>query len=184
MKLSRFSSLLIPALAAVALTVSGCSSLSITTDHDPEADFASFTTYGFPEQDNHAPESLFDRAIRRSIDGEMSARGLTRTETNPDLYVVFQASVNEVVTGATVDHWNTGGWGWYGGWGGGMGTSTVNVNSYNQGTLVVDMVDRDANQLVWRGIAEKSVDDQPTVDQDKINEVMAKLMEDFPPSGS
>ena len=92
------------------------------------------------------------------------------------------ASVDEVITGATVSHWNHGGWGWYGGWGG-MSTSTVNVNSHNQGTLIVDLVDASNNQLVWRGIAEKSVNDAQAT-REQLQPIVQKLLADFPPGGS
>lgn len=168
-------------LFIVAGSISGCSSLSVTTDHDPTADFSQYETYGYASQDPANPQSLLDAALNRSIDSEMERKGLRKSDS-PDIAVVTQASVNEVVTGATVNHWNSGGWGWYDGWGGGFGTSTVSYNRYNQGTLVLDLVDTAQNKLVWRGIAEKAVDPNAPINQEELDEIVTKLMESFPPS--
>jgi hypothetical protein len=51
------------------------------------------------------------------------------------------------------------------------------------GTLVLDMYDRSANQLVWTGNATKTLD--PSKSQEKnqqnLNKAMQKLLKNYPP---
>ena len=37
------------------------------------------------------------------------------------------------------------------GWGGGFSTTTINYDTYVDGTLFIDMIDTKKNQLVWQG---------------------------------
>jgi hypothetical protein len=165
---------------SVVAVLNGCSTLSVSTDYDPEVDFSTFKTYDWGSENPGAPRTIFESTLRGVVDEEMAARGFTLDSDNPDLLVVPHASLEEVVTGATVNHWNHHGWGWYGGWGT-MGTSTVSVNSFNQGTLILDVVDKSANRMVWRGIAEKAVNDA-RVSRENLQPVVQRMLEDFPPS--
>jgi len=77
-----------------------------------------------------------------------------------------------------------GGYGPYGwGWGGGMGTTTTQVRDIVVGTLVIDMADAKANQLVWRGMGVKEVDTQAKPDKrDKsITNAVNKIFKNYPP---
>ena len=73
--------------------------------------------------------------------------------------------------------------GWYWG-GGGMGTSTTQVRTYRVGTLVVDVWDAKAEQLVWRGIASDTLGQDPQKNQKIAAKALAKMFEKFPPPGS
>ena len=60
----------------------------------------------------------------------------------------------------------------------------MHVQSYTEGTLIVDMIDKERNELVWRGEATKAVSE--TTDQSKVQErirkVVDKLLEAYPPA--
>ena len=80
---------------------------------------------------------------------------------------------------------NTTGYG-YGGWGGwryGGGMQTTTVTEIPTGTLVIDLVDGKSNTAVWRGIAKDQISTSATPEErnQKVNEVFAKLFENFPP---
>ena len=51
----------------------------------------------------------------------------------------------------------------------GMGTSTTQVRTYAQGTLVVDIWDVNKKELVWRGVGSDTVSDSPESNAKKIN---------------
>jgi len=57
------------------------------------------------------------------------------------------------------------------------GTDTY---EYEVGTLIVDFVDAKTKSLIWRGRATGVVD--PDIGSEKINEIIKKLLENFPPS--
>ena len=167
-------------LAATILFAAGCgSSVKVTTQHDETVDFADYGSYAWvpePEGEDRAASSFVFRYIKQAISDEMAARELEFDESNPDVLVAYHAAVNQQITGATIDHWGYG----RGRYGGGWGTSTASVNSYNEGTMVIDVIDAQRNELVWRGVANGAVD-KPESAQEKIPETVAKLLADFPP---
>jgi hypothetical protein len=59
----------------------------------------------------------------------------------------------------------------------------VDVRDVPVGTLVVDLVDRARRELVWRGVAQGTVDPRATPEkaEQRANEAMAKLFAGFPP---
>ena len=177
---------------AVALLLigmlSGCgSSVRVVTDHDPETVFSSYRTYGWMP----APEEfLMERGfiwndIKQAIDNELEQRSMQQVQSSPDVYVIFHASVEERITGATIDRYGYGYGGYWGRgrWGGYGGTEQVRIESYTEGTLIVDIIDADTNELVWRSVATGAVRnaDNPERAREKIPEVVAQVMEGYPP---
>ena len=67
--------------------------------------------------------------------------------------------------------------------GGGGG---VSVNTSEKGTLVIDFITASTNELIWQGIAKGTLKpDQSQEKQEKrINEVVTKLFENFPPDSN
>ena len=81
------------------------------------------------------------------------------------------------------------GWGYGWGWGGprwgygyafwpGWGYTTV--STYHEGSIVVDIVDREKEQLVWRGVATRVLGKKSS-SEEKIDQTMGRLMAGFPP---
>jgi hypothetical protein len=62
-----------------------------------------------------------------------------------------------------------------------MGTATTTVSEYQVGTLVVDVFDAKSKSLMWRGIAQDEVSDDPKKNIDKIEKASDKMFMDFPP---
>jgi hypothetical protein len=56
---------------------------------------------------------------------------------------------------------------------------TVDVQQYNEGTLVIDIVDADSGKLVWRAASKKKVSGKDA-SQDKLNAVVADMMKTLP----
>jgi hypothetical protein len=54
------------------------------------------------------------------------------------------------------------------------------VRTSVEGTVVVDVLDGSHRRLVWRGIAE-GVFTKPDPSDERVAEVVARLMESFPP---
>ena len=147
-------------------------------------DFSKYKTYKWVKVPNaQYPNQILDDQIIQAIDAQLATKGLTRTEDNPDLYVTYQAALNQE------KQWNsysTGGdmWGW-GGWGGwgGMSTTTTTSKTINIGTLNLDMYDVGTKKQVWRGEASKTLGSgkDPAKVEKNINKAMAKLLKKYPP---
>jgi len=166
--------LLVPALALAQKT---------SYDFSKTANFASFKTYA-TKDGTKVGQQLIDDRIASAIDAAMASKGFTKTASNPDVYVVYHVAFDKEKDISTFSSGYGGGYGPYGwGWGGGMGTTTTQVRDIVVGTLVIDMADAKANQLVWRGMGVKEVDTQAKPDKrDKsITNAVNKIFKNYPP---
>lgn len=151
---------------------------TVSTNSMPGTNFAKYHTYKWVSvPDAKYPNEIMDAQIKASIDAQLSAKGLTKTDSDTaDLYVDYQVSVSQAT------QWNAYGMGGGYRWGGGMATATQ--STIDTGTLVLDMYDPATKQLVWTGRASKTID--PGNSQEKkqknLNKAMQKLLKNFPPS--
>jgi hypothetical protein len=154
-------------------------------DYDKSASFAGYKTYA-QKEGTKVGQQLIDDRIVAAIDKELAAKGLTKSEANPDLVVVYHVAFDKEKDISTYSSGYGGGYGPYGyGWGGGWGGSTTNttVRDILVGTLVIDMADASKKQVVWRGMGVKEVNTTANPDKrDKsINEAVKKILKNFPP---
>ena len=156
-------------------------------DFDKTADFTAFKTYALKDG-TPVGQPLIDQRIVAAIDTQLTAKGLKKSDANPDVYVIYHVAFDKQKDISTFSSGYGGGYGpygygWGGGWGGGMATTTTTVRDILVGTLVVDMADAKKNQMVWRGMGVKEVDVQAKAEKrDKtINDAVKKVLKDFPP---
>lgn len=160
------------------------SAQDIRFNYMPGTDFSKYKTYKWVKIPNaQYPNSILDQQIMQAIDTQLATKGLSKTEDNPDLYVTYQAAVNQekqwnsYSTGG--DYW---GWGGWGGWGG-MSTTTTTSQTINIGTLSCDIYDVSQKKQVWRGDATKTLGSgkDPAKVSKNLNKAMAKLFKKYPP---
>jgi Domain of unknown function (DUF4136) len=169
-----FIALLVPA-AAIAQKVS--------YDYDKSATFATYKTYAHKDG-TKVGQPLIDERIVAAIDAQMALKGFTKSEANPDVFVVYHVAFDKQKDISTFSSGYGGGYGPYGwGWGGGMSTTSTQVRDILIGTLIVDMADAKKGQLAWRGTAVKEVQTQanPEKRDKSINEAMKKIFKNYPP---
>ena len=155
----------------------------------PGTDFAKYRTYKWVRVPNaQYPNQILDGQIMRSIDAQLAAKGLSKSEgDSPDLYVAYQAAVNEekqwnsYSTGG--DMWGYGRWGGWGGYGGGMQTTTTTSSTIHTGTINLDIYDVGSKQQIWRGEASKTLGSgkDPNKVQKNLDKAMAKMFKNYPP---
>ena len=154
-------------------------------DYDKSASFAGYKTYA-QKEGTKVGQQLIDDRIVAAIDKELAAKGLTKSEANPDLVVVYHVAFDKEKDISTYSSGYGGGYGPYGyGWGGGWGGSTTNttVRDILVGTMVIDMADANKKQVVWRGMGVKEVNTtaNPEKRDKSINEAVKKILKNFPP---
>ncbi|WP_440053290.1 DUF4136 domain-containing protein [Pseudoalteromonas sp. T1lg65] len=173
-------------VASLVLVLGACTQTP-DWDYDRSVQFANYKSYAWsPDADlkNHGREyqvnDLMEKRIRNAISSEMAKQGFTLTDANSaDVLVNYHASVDtkleedemHISYGA---RWNYWGLGWQ--------THTT-TREYEVGTIVVDMIDRNSNQLVWRGAKEGRLRNKQTPEQRtaSINKTIAELLSNFPP---
>lgn len=170
------------------LLLAGCATGPlISSDSDPQADFASYRSYGFysplavePKGYSTPSSNVMKAAVRR----EMEARGYVYDESEPDLLVNINAYVNErqdVVSMPEVNYtyyysyrantyfavpfWS----------------ERTSVSRYREGTLNVDLVDARAKRLAWEGVAVGRVARlKPGEREQRINATIAEIFAAYP----
>ena len=175
MKLKALPVLLVAATLA-------CSTLKTSADYDPKTDFSRYKTWGWKD-DQSIKDPLWVKRIQDAIESTLSTRGLTRNEQNPDVWVAVHARFSEQTQIRTYDTgWGYGyGWRYGGAYGGGMTTSTV--EQVPVGTLIVDLVDANRKEMVWRGTGSDTLNPQrsPEEKEKALREAIAKMFENYPP---
>jgi Domain of unknown function (DUF4136) len=141
-----------PCIVAVAVVwLTACQTApEIRANTASAADLSGYRTYGFETQPGVDREvsSYFQAAISR----EMEARGYLRVDSNPNLLVSFNASVQER---AMVDSTPGPLSGAYYGARAGMSTPAEVTTVRSQlGTAIIDVIDTSQWKVVWTGSAE------------------------------
>lgn len=77
-----------------------------------------------------------------------------------------------------------GGYGWYNPWWGPYG-GRVDVSHYSEGTLVIDIVDFQEKDMVWRGLGTAVLkgNSNPEKIQAKVDQHVTQILAKFPPAG-
>jgi Domain of unknown function (DUF4136) len=154
---------------------------------DKDTDFSKFKTYKWVAIKDSTPvDDLTDKQVKEAFDATLATKGLSKVDgDNADLLVGYQTAIGSE---KQFTSYNTGwgyGPGWYrGGWyGGGGGMTTGQTSTIYTGQLALDMYDSAHHDLVWRGVASKTLDPKakPEKRQKNLQKAVAKLMKNYPP---
>jgi hypothetical protein len=179
------------ALAAVAVA----QKVEIKTNQAPNTDFKVFKTYAWlppvPVVKNVAPDAVTNPtlseealmpALVAAVDRELAARGFTKAPAeSADVHVAYFAALSVGFDQSYLgEHY-----GYITGWASPIPIGlapTTNVNVYEKGTVLVDMVNRAANKAVWRGTALTRIAQEHSVDKriERINDAVKRMFEKYP----
>jgi hypothetical protein len=178
-------------LLAVALLLGGVTATmaqDVRYDYDKDKDFSKFKSYKWVSiKGADQPDELTGKRIMAAVDAELATKGVTKTDSDTaDLYLAYQTAVG---TEKQFTSYNTGwgyGPGWGAGWyGGGMNSTTTygSTSTVYVGQLDLSMYDPASKQLVWRGVASKTLDPKakPEKKEKNIGKAVQKLLKNFPP---
>ncbi|GEM_PF-428900 len=178
----------------ILLFISGCSTIKVNRDYNPAVSFSEFQTYewildepkktGDPRIDGN---TLLQNRVKSAVNNSLASKGYQKvTSGTADFLVTYHVTLDKQTKIQTINTYNRYGPGW--GWGYGrnyypaMGTETF-VYTYDQGSLIIDIVEPVGRELIWRGSATDKVNFSHTPEQkkQKINEAVGKLFQQFPP---
>jgi len=179
-------------LSVFTLSLIGCSSIKYSTDFDPTQDFSTYKTYRFANPSEVDPEDLLNqyplikKRVVAAIEEDFAAKGFQLAEEGePDFVVLLAAGSKERMQVTNTGGYGYGGWyGGYRGYGGyGYGGSTY-VSYYEEGALVIDIVDWQEKELSFRGTATGTLDKSektPEESQADIDNLVTNILAKFPP---
>jgi hypothetical protein len=146
--------------------------LDVQTGFDPKFPLSQLKCFSFAIQERKPPDGLAanpqaENLVRENLEFQFSAIGMEKVSTEPDFLFAFYAKSVLRTRWQTPSH------------GGPSSSGNAAPEGYEVGTLVVDIVDRKSNQVVWRGIATKTL--SPTRDKanQAVRETCVKLAKKF-----
>ena len=176
------------AVAVVAVGVSGARAQDVSYNFAKDAKFSDYKTFKWIDavKGSDQVDQITDNNLREALEKGLAAKGLTKTDSDDaDLYIGYQTAIG---TEKQLNSYSTGwgmGPGWGGGWYGGMAseTTTGSTSTIYVGQLGLDMYDSKGKDLVWRGVASKTIDPKakPEKQEKNINKAVAKLLKNYPP---
>ena len=176
----RFMSLIM-----LSALTAGCAAMTVSSHIERSITFTDYATYdwgprdalptGDPRLDNNP---LFRDYVEGAIEKMLAARGYERTAgVEADVLVHYHASVTDRVDLNSVDMSH----------GYCYANCEPRVIRYQQGTLVIDLVDRRTNKVVWRGWAQDTmdgvIDDQERLER-QVDDGVGRMMPLLPRGGA
>lgn len=170
-------------LLVVVMALSGCTRYAVT-DYDREAGFGDYQSFALqPRDGSESIQSLDASRIENAVTRQLSERGMEKVPAEQADVVLRYAIDDEKRTesrGPTV------GLGLGIGrspFGFGMAHSPVRTREIQEGKVVVEMVDRAAERVVWKGIAQRNLTETMSPDRRStlINRVVDEMFDKYPP---
>jgi len=188
----RFASLVVAVLLALGVAVSA--GVKVRADFDKEYDFTKPKTFGWHpdgagevkmlQQSGDDPVKLierFDPVFKDAIATELAKRGLVvATNGKPDIvihyYVLIGPNSESQFRGqfvGAVPPWGLPD----------FAMTNTSFKIFEQGTVVLDLMDAARKEIVWRGVAEAKIDREklPAERDKRIRDGIADLLKKFPP---
>lgn len=144
----------------------------VKVDYNHSTNFNQIKTYSWSEV--HTSNSIWDARVKEAIDKQLAAKGWVEVPAGGNVALV---AVQKVAIRQQYDTIYDG----FGGrrWGG-MGDSTLTVDSYKVGTLIVSMFDAPSKQLIWRGTSSRDLAGSPGKNTKKLDSDIGKMFKKFP----
>ena len=156
-----------------------CSAVyNVSYDYDEHFNLVNISTYDWlPIPQNANINNLDAARIKNAVNDELQAKGLKLTSQNPDFLIAADIVTKEK---QRFTQWGYPYYDLYGIYG---GPWALDYYQYEEGTFILDFVEPDSKNLIWRGAAKVALDNaNPPEKRDKlIKEAMQKILQNYPP---
>lgn len=169
--------------------LTGCATTRMNFDYDRDVRFGELKTFAWlakatPETANDPiTNSIVEKRFRRAISDGLSAKGYRFAEDNPDFTVTYHVSVGDdeetIYTFGDTVHPYPYRRGFY--FLGGMSLNSRTIRSgYRDATIIVDVINADGKELMWRGWSAESITGA-SISEHTITKAVTKILKSFPP---
>ena len=167
------------ALPPFLTAVCGCSAPGPVYDFDTQARFNSYQTFSWLEPAVEGPKLIqpVEELIVESVNKDLESKGLRLVDNSGDLLIIYHPGFREkiVVGSYGYDYWPAR-------WGFGAYFNGADQYIYPKGTLIIDLVDRRKNHLIWRGSTDNAIKSGAAEKQvERINQAVAEILANYPP---
>ncbi|WP_460894702.1 DUF4136 domain-containing protein [Rufibacter soli] len=170
------------------------SSYNVATDFDKATDFQAYKTWRWYQDQPVAKDSanrryttFLDKRVKNAVEAEMQRRGFTKAtgKEKPDMLLAYDFTIEnqqrlrpDFISVPSIG---------YGYWYGYRYAYTYNrlyntttVQDYQEGTLILDVVDAKTNELIWRGTSATSANER-SLNDERVQKIVSSILAKFPP---
>ncbi len=144
----------------------------VSVNYDHNASFSQYHTYAWGGNNtNQIRNSILAQVAQQDINAAMQGKGLQMVQEsqNPDLILTASGGEREQTS------WNA--WGMRG-IGGGMGGISPEQNV--EATMIVSLYDTKTQSLIWRGIAQNTLNNNGNKNQEMVEKAVQKMFKQWP----
>lgn len=176
-------------MCVLSLLAVSCTTLQVTVDYNPDFDFGDISSYAWLPNDAPAGtdfrvnNALVNDRVVAAVDARLEAKGYRKIDSGtPDVYVSWLGAIDRKLRVDTINnYYGTYGHGRHGCcWGGPQRTI---ISEYDEGTLIIDVLNGADHKLVWRGTGSDYIraTKSPEETTRNINAAVTGILENFPP---
>jgi len=151
-------------------TIAAAQQVSVNYNHNQS--FAQYHTYAWGSNNaNQVRNSILAQVAQQDINSALQGKGLRMVQENqnPDLIVTGNGGMRQQTSYSA--------WGMRG-IGGGMGGITPEQSV--EATLIVDLYEAKTQSLVWRGIAQNTLNQNGNKNQQMVEKAIQKMFKQWP----
>jgi hypothetical protein len=161
---------LLTMLVSITSAIAVAQQVSVNYNHNQS--FAQYHTYAWGSNNANAiQDSILAQVAQQDIDSAMQAKGFSKVQESqtPDLILTANGGLKQQTSYSA--------WGMRG-IGGGMGGITPEQNVI--GTMIVDLYDAKTQSLIWRGIAQDTLSNNGSKNQQVVEKAVQKMFKQWP----
>ncbi len=173
--------LFILSISTSLLLVNCSNQIRVRSDYDKDVNLTTYKTYAWlPTKEIESKNNpllyneLTDKRIKKAVDLQFQAKGIPNTEVSPDFLVHYHIIIeNRSTVRSTPYGYNYSPY-WM--------RNQLDVYQYQEGTLIIDLMDAKNNNLIWRGWASEVLNNNdPELTEKEIAEAVYSILKQFPP---
>jgi len=176
-------------VSLLLVSLSACETLSTHSDYDHSQSFAGYRTFAWmapdpmitpPGQRDSEVSPLNRRRVIEAVESDLAAKGMTKVQdaSSADFVIAFTIGARDKINVNSYPEPYQGAWHW----GYPNYWSGVDLNTYTEGRLAIDIFDGSSRQPVWHGVATKRINASDRRNaEEQIQKAVGAILKDFPP---
>jgi hypothetical protein len=154
--------------------------MAIQSDQDPAVSLDSYASYTWSPNRRVSGDVRVTPAlrtqVREDIDRHLADKGYVRVNSGADFSVAWQVTIEGETIVQTLDYYS----------GSNFKATVGNTGpvqrNYEEGTLIIDVMEGESERLIWRGTAKAEVRQRPSIEERsaKVAEAVQKVLAQFP----
>ena len=170
--------------------IAACSNVRVSQDYNPAADFSVLQEYSWKTEEQkktgnaRIDNPLLHTRIRNTVDRYLADKGyLKAPKGHPDFYVSYEYAIESKIVSDNTSVGFGVSRGSHGRRGGMSLSSGGGVSERDEATILIDFTNASTDNLIWRGTGSSRTSQHSSPEQKnrEINELVEKILSQFPP---